>query len=113
MAPREPSTPNSSSPLAANSLCHTPSGEILIVVASRPGWARVAVTDGGTSEWTRPEASPDAVAEYGRGLFLVEWTADKFGHEVTASGQTMWAEFTWDVEPIVRSETSRKRAEEF
>lgn len=91
------------SELAANSLRHTPSGgaggEFSVAVALRPGWARIAVTDAGTGEWKRPETSPDAVAEYGRGLFIVEQVADKIGHDVTESGQILWAEFIWDVEP--------------
>ncbi len=48
--------------------------------------------------WKPPDAVLDAVSEYGRGLFIVEQTADKIGHDITESGQTMWAEFTWDVE---------------
>lgn len=90
------------SELAGNSLRHTSSGgvggELFIAVAMRPGWARISVADAGSGQWNRPEAVLDGVTEYGRGLFLVEEVADKIGHDVTETGQTMWAEFTWDVE---------------
>ncbi|GAA4225411.1 hypothetical protein GCM10022254_07290 [Actinomadura meridiana] len=90
------------SELVANSLRYTPSGgtggEFSINVSLLPGWSRVAVTDAGTGTWTWPDAALDAVAEYGRGLFLVEQVADKLGHDVTASGQRLWAEFIWDAE---------------
>ena len=33
--------------------------------------------------------------EYGRGLAIVAALADKLGHDVRASGQTVWAEVTW------------------
>lgn len=90
------------SELAANFLRHTvsgaPGGEVSVVVALRPGWARIAVTDAGAGAWKPPDAALDAVSEYGRGLFIVEQTADKVGHDITECGQTMWAEFTWGVE---------------
>ncbi|MFA1541022.1 ATP-binding protein [Actinomadura monticuli] len=90
------------SELAANSLRHTisgaPGGEVSVTVALRPGWVRIAVTDAGAGAWQQPAGAVDAVSEYGRGLFIVEQTADKVGHDITKSGQTMWAEFTWDVE---------------
>ncbi len=33
--------------------------------------------------------------EYGRGLAIVAALSDKFGHDVRASGQTVWAEVAW------------------
>ncbi|TDD33735.1 ATP-binding protein [Actinomadura sp. KC06] len=87
--------------LAANSIRHTLSdaggGELSITVTIRPGWARIAVTDSGTGAWGRPEAH-DLAAEHGRGLIIIEQTADRLGHDVGAEGQTMWAELTWSVE---------------
>lgn len=87
--------------LATNSLRHTPSGapggELSIAVTLRPGWARIAVADTGTCTWTRPDVT-EALGDYGRGLLLVEQIADKLGHDITGTGQTMWAELVWSAE---------------
>ena len=81
--------------LASNAIRHTPSGqdggEFTLMVRTEPGWARIEVSDAGTGEWSGPrDASDDD--EYGRGLAIVAALADKFGHDVRASGQTVWAE---------------------
>lgn len=87
--------------LAANSLRHTSSGavggELSVTVTTRPGWARIAVADSGAGAWNRPEAL-DLAAEHGRGLIIIEQTADKLGHDVGEESQTIWAELTWSVE---------------
>ncbi|MEU6033816.1 ATP-binding protein [Actinomadura sp. NPDC047616] len=84
--------------LATNSLRHTPSGgdggKITVAVTVRAGYTRVAVSDPGTGGWQRL-GMPDEIAEYGRGLLIVEAYADNFGHVVDDDGQTMWAEFIW------------------
>ncbi len=84
--------------LASNAIRHTPSGqdggEFTLMVRTEPGWARIEVSDAGTGEWSGPrDASDDD--EYGRGLAIVAALADKFGHDVRASGQTVWAEGAW------------------
>lgn len=87
--------------LVANSIRHTPSGgdgEITITVAAENNRARIAVSDSGTGAWSRPP-NTETLGDYGRGLILVDAIADKVGHDVTDTGQTMWAELTWSVEP--------------
>ncbi|WP_267900383.1 ATP-binding protein [Actinomadura spongiicola] len=83
--------------LAANSLQHTPSGEgghLSVTVEVGPGRTRIAVSDSGAGDWSRPDAT-ETLGDYGRGLILVDALADKVGHDITATGQTMWAELTW------------------
>jgi anti-sigma regulatory factor (Ser/Thr protein kinase) len=84
--------------LASNAIRHSPAGqhggEFTVTLRTGPGWARIEVTDTGTGEWHAPQvAAPDA--EYGRGLAIVAALADKLGHDITASGQTVWAETDW------------------
>jgi anti-sigma regulatory factor (Ser/Thr protein kinase) len=84
--------------LVSNAIRHTPSGavggEFTLTVRTEPGWTRVEVSDAGTGEWSAPrDGSHDD--EYGRGLAIVAALADKFGHDVRASGQTVWAEVAW------------------
>ncbi|WP_338700895.1 ATP-binding protein [Streptomyces sp. Q6] len=55
------------------------------------GTVRVEVDDTGGGEVRLPE--PDADAEYGRGLFLVEALADKWGVGRREPGKTVWCEF--------------------
>ncbi len=84
--------------LASNAIRHTPSGEdggeFTLTVRTEPGWARVEVSDSGTGEWSAPRDGSDD-NEYGRGLAIVAALADKLGHDIRASGQTVWAEVTW------------------
>lgn len=84
--------------LASNAIRHSPAGqeggEFTITVRKEEGWARIEVSDTGTGQWDPPQyGDPDA--EYGRGLAIVAALADKFGHDVTAEGQVMWAEAGW------------------
>lgn len=101
-SPRRDDAELIASEFAGNSIQHTPSGgpggRLTITVTTRPGWTRIAVTDGGVGEWSRP-APADALGDYGRGLLLVDALADKVGHDVDEDGQTMWAELSWSVEP--------------
>jgi anti-sigma regulatory factor (Ser/Thr protein kinase) len=84
--------------LISNAILHSPSGgnggEFTVTVRAGEGWARVEVFDTGTGEWHPPEGE-DLDAEYGRGLAIIAALADKFGHNVNANGQTMWAEVSW------------------
>jgi anti-sigma regulatory factor (Ser/Thr protein kinase) len=88
--------------LASNAIRHSPAGqdggEFTITVRAEDGWARIEVSDTGTGQWDPPEGG-DPDAEYGRGLAIVAALADKFGHDVTAEGQTMWAETGWAEAP--------------
>lgn len=87
------------SELATNSLRHTPSGapdgQIWVAVSITTGWARIAVTDQGGGGWERAVGHPGEDEETGRGLEIVVAMADKFGHDITEAGQTVWAELTW------------------
>ena len=87
------------SELASNAIRHTPSdepgGEFTITIRTGPGWARIEVSDVGTGEWHPQPGDGDPGAEYGRGLAIVVAVADKFGHDVHADGQTLWAEVNW------------------
>ena len=84
--------------LVGNAIRHTPSGqdggEFTLTVRTGPGWARIEVSDAGTGRWSGPrDASDDD--EYGRGLAIVAALAHKLGHDIHASGQTVWAEVAW------------------
>jgi anti-sigma regulatory factor (Ser/Thr protein kinase) len=90
------------SELVSNAIRHTPAGDpggkFTVTVRTGPGWARIEVSDTGNGEW-HPEpdrGSPDD--EYGRGMAIIAAVADKFGHAVDASGQTVWAEVCWTAE---------------
>jgi len=87
------------SELATNSLRHTPSGDpdgqIWVAVSITTGWARIAVTDQGGGGWERAMGHAGEDEETGRGLEIVEALANKFGHDITEAGQTVWAELTW------------------
>lgn len=84
--------------LLSNAIRHTPSGhdggEFTLMMRTEPRWARVEVSDAGTGEWSAPRDNSDD-DEYGRGLAIVAALADKLGHDVHASGQTVWAEINW------------------
>ena len=85
------------SELITNAILHSPAGaggEFTIRVRAGAGCARVEVNDPGTGQWhPRPDSRPDD--EYGRGLAIVAALADKFGHDATPAGQTLWAEVHW------------------
>lgn len=70
-----------------------------MTVRTGPGWARIEVSATGTGEWHAPQ-SADPEAEYGRGLAIVAALADKLGHDITACGQTIWAEVGWTEPPV-------------
>ena len=72
--------------LASNAIRHTPSGQ--------DGGEWLEVSDTGTGEWSGPRDAADD-DEYGRGLAIVAELSDKFGHDVRAGGQTVWAEVAW------------------
>jgi len=84
--------------LASNAIRHSPAGqdggEFTLSIRTGQGWVRIEVSDTGTGEWHAPQDG-DLDAEYGRGLAIVAALADKLGHEITASGQIVWAEAGW------------------
>jgi anti-sigma regulatory factor (Ser/Thr protein kinase) len=86
--------------LISNAILHSPSGddggEFTVTVRTGDGWVRVEVSDTGTGEWHPPDGA-DLDAEYGRGLAIIAALADKFGHDVSIRGQTVWAEIAWVV----------------
>jgi anti-sigma regulatory factor (Ser/Thr protein kinase) len=86
------------SELITNSILHTPSGgdggEFTVTVRTGPGWARIEVSDTGTGHWY-PHDGARSDDEYGRGLAIIATLADKFGHDATPGGQTLWAEVHW------------------
>jgi anti-sigma regulatory factor (Ser/Thr protein kinase) len=84
--------------LASNAIRQSPAGldggEFTITVRMQDDWARIEVSDTGTGQWYPPEGG-DPDAEYGRGLAIIAALADKFGHDVSAGGQVLWAEIDW------------------
>jgi serine/threonine-protein kinase RsbW len=84
--------------LASNAIRHSPAGqdegEFTVTVRTGRGWGRIEISDAGTGEWHAPQGA-DLDAEYGRGLAIVAALADKLGHDITATGQTVWAEVGW------------------
>ena len=85
--------------LVSNAILHSPAGEdggeFTVTVRTGDDWARVEVSDTGTGKWHPPDNDDDPDAEYGRGLAIIAALSDKFGHDVTSAGQTLWAEVCW------------------
>jgi serine/threonine-protein kinase RsbW len=83
--------------LSANAIKHTasggPGGRFVVEVERCEGYVQVAVTDmGGTTEPTLSAADPASAADVtGRGLFLVDALAVKWGCEQKADGRRVWA----------------------
>jgi len=98
-SPRAGDMELAASELVTNAILHTPSGdaggEFTVRVITGTGWARVEVSDAGAGQW-HPRESLGSDDEYGRGLAIVASITDKFGHDATATGQTLWAEIHWD-----------------
>ena len=97
-SPQAPDAELVAAELVSNAIRHTASGadggQFTITIASKPGWARIEVTDEGTGRW-HPQPG-DTGDDYGRGLALVAALSNRFGHDVAGDGtQTAWAEITW------------------
>jgi serine/threonine-protein kinase RsbW len=88
------------SELCANAIAHTSSGNggvfIVELDLSRPGVARLAVTDEGSPS-IPTAASLDLMAEGGRGLALVAACTTRWGYADAHPGRTVWAEACWPV----------------
>jgi serine/threonine-protein kinase RsbW len=109
------------SELCANAIAHTASGNggvfIVELDLSRPGVARLAVTDEGSlsvpaaasldlpgasldlpgASLDLPGASLDLPGEGGRGLALVAACTTRWGYADAHPGRTVWAEASWPV----------------
>jgi anti-sigma regulatory factor (Ser/Thr protein kinase) len=87
------------SELISNAILHSPAGEpdgeFTVTIRTGPGWARIEVSDTGTGQWRPQPGSARDDDEYGRGLAIIAALADKFGHDISTAGQTVWAEITW------------------
>jgi anti-sigma regulatory factor (Ser/Thr protein kinase) len=84
------------SELATNAIKHTPSGDggqIMIRLAAVGPVVRAEVTNDGSTPPPRPRVRPDADAEDGRGLAILEALADAWGVTEQAGRITVWAEF--------------------
>jgi anti-sigma regulatory factor (Ser/Thr protein kinase) len=85
------------SELAANAIVHTVSGKggtFMVTVIPMGGLVRVEVHDEGS------DAAPGAhvsqgPAESGRGLYLVEALATRWGHLGNRDGRMVWFEVEW------------------
>lgn len=49
----------------------------------------------GEVRWCAQPGEARSDDEYGRGMAIVAALADKFGHDISATGQTVWAEAGW------------------
>jgi len=82
------------SELATNAILHTASGDrgsFGVAVHQVPALVRVEVTDGGSR--AVPTLGPRRRLEpSGRGLFLVEQLAARWGHRGGPSGRVVWCE---------------------
>ena len=102
------------SELCANAITHTGSGNggvfIVEVDLTRPGVARIAVTDEGGPSLPAAgrldfEGDPclpaagrlDLMAESGRGLAIVAACTSRWGYADAYPGRTVWAEACWPV----------------
>jgi anti-sigma regulatory factor (Ser/Thr protein kinase) len=90
------------SELVTNAIRHAPSGAagslLTLRIRGRAGWARIEVSDLGSTSWTEPGPIGQE-HECGRGLVIVGALADRAGHEPVAGGQVSWAELRWHVSP--------------
>jgi anti-sigma regulatory factor (Ser/Thr protein kinase) len=86
--------------LITNAIRHTSSGQeggtFTITISHRPGRARLDVTDLGTVPWRPASVNGDGMAEYGRGLAIVNALADEVGYGVSDGHNAIsWATISW------------------
>ena len=80
------------SELVTNALAHTPSGtggSFEVIVWRDADSVLVAVLDDG-SDRSPAAVGPDLESESGRGLGLVGFLADRWGHQGGATGRAVW-----------------------
>ncbi|MER7467868.1 ATP-binding protein [Streptomyces sp. NPDC097981] len=80
------------SELVTNAIRHTRTGRVGVSVTRHPDRVRIVVTD--TSRTTPEPSVPDAEAEAGRGLQLIDQLATGWGSDRLATGKRVWAELT-------------------
>ncbi|MEC4018384.1 ATP-binding protein [Streptomyces sp. H27-D2] len=78
------------SELVANAVQHTTSLRVTLVVSLVRGTATVRVIDADPHEPLHAQ-DPGPDAESGRGLFLVDALADRWGQEPAPAGNAVWA----------------------
>jgi len=86
------------SELCTNALLHTASGDsgtFAVTVCPGPSSVRVEVRDDGSDQIPMP-GPPDASAEDGRGLGLVDLIADRWGHLGGCRSRSVFFELGWD-----------------
>jgi anti-sigma regulatory factor (Ser/Thr protein kinase) len=83
------------SELVTNAVIHTYGG-CLVRVVLRDGAVTVSVRDSGTTSAARLETVADPLQVHGRGLKLVEALATRWGHDVDATGLSVWFELAAD-----------------
>ncbi|MEV0521852.1 ATP-binding protein [Streptomyces sp. NPDC050439] len=86
------------SELTTNAVLHTDSERVLcgLMLSGGEQRLRIELHDAGRTPIRPPEHQADACAESGRGLFLVQELADRWGsaHSTRAEGTVVWAELT-------------------
>ncbi|MEV5414061.1 ATP-binding protein [Thermopolyspora sp. NPDC052614] len=85
------------SELVTNSVVHSDSrngGRVTVVVTECGGLIHVDVIDEGSK--SQPRVQADSSAEGGRGLFLVDFLAERWGVCDDAAGRTVWFEVKVD-----------------
>lgn len=92
------------SELVANSVRHTSSRIIRVVVTRRDDSVQLAVVDTSKGPALRRDALPDDVA--GRGLMLVDVLSDRWGTDVLPFGKRVWCEL--HTQPAVTARTPQE-----
>ncbi|MGW0903293.1 ATP-binding protein [Streptomyces sp. NPDC002853] len=86
------------SELTTNAVLHTDSEQVLCGLTLTGGEQRLRIElhDAGRTPIRPPEHRADSCEESGRGLFLVQELADRWGsaHSTRAEGTVVWAELT-------------------
>ena len=85
------------SELSTNAVLHTASGNggtFEVAIYSSTRHARIEVHDQGSERQPRAQ-SPDALAEAGRGVSLVELVASRWGHSGDTIRRSVFFELCW------------------
>ncbi|WP_395371432.1 ATP-binding protein [Streptomyces tubercidicus] len=76
--------------LLSNVLKHTGSPDCVLTLQSNAGAVRITVSDASTEMPVVKQ--PDWMSQNGRGMFLLNGTADEWGAEPTPDGKDVWFE---------------------
>lgn len=87
---------------ATNSIQHSLSGGIggffQVTIDVKPGFVRLEITDDGPKHGLIYSPDDDKLAEYGRGLLIVDHlTSGQWGHDRGKGYATLWAELEYTV----------------